>query len=235
MRHLEKQKDDFIGIVSHELKNPLTSIKAFSQLLENYLDQNKDEKGTFYLSKMAVQIERLTELMASFTDVYQIQNGKLALKKKSFKLDELIANTVVDFHYATKSHTIEHSVPNDLIVFADKERISSVLVNLISNAIKYSPMSKKVLVSATVDDDQVTITVQDFGFGISKVERIRIFERFFRVRSKKEKNIPGLGLGLYISHEIITQHKGKIWVDSIEGQGSTFNVQLPRSKKEKVL
>lgn len=232
-KQLEKQKDDFIDIVSHELKTPLTGIKAFSQLLERYLEQNKDKRGTFYLSKMTNQIDRLTQLMASFVNVYKIQNGKLALHKKNFLIEELISSTVSDFQYTTKSDIVLHDAKTKAFVHADREKIAQVLINLISNAIKYSPNADKVVVTTTQDPQKVTISVQDFGLGIPKEEQRKIFERFFRVKGKREKNISGLGLGLYISYEIVKQHKGKIWVESIEGKGSTFYFTLPK-KVERV-
>lgn len=227
-KQLEKQKDDFIGIVSHELKTPLTSIKVFSQILEKHLEKSKDKKGSFFLSKMTIQMERLKQLMASFMNVYKIQNGKLALHKQNFNVNELISSIVSDFQFTTKSHTVEHNGQSNTAIFADYERISQVLINLISNAIKYSPEAKKIIVSSSQDRDNVIISVQDFGLGIPQEEHGKIFDRFFRVKGKNEKSISGLGLGLYISYEIITQHKGKIWLESAEGKGSTFFFSLPK-------
>lgn len=232
-KQLEKQKDDFIGIVSHELKTPLTGIKAFSQLLEKHLEQSKDKKGAFFLSKMTNQMERLTQLMASFVNVYQIQNGKLALHKKNFDLDKLISTVVSDFQYTTQSHTVMQDVQSNTTLHADPERIAQVLVNLISNAIKYSPSADKVIVKSVKKSNTVTISVQDFGLGIPREEQDKIFGRFFRVKGKKEKGISGLGLGLYISYEIINQHQGKIWVESKEGKGSTFYFTLPIKTADK--
>lgn len=226
-KQLEKQKDDFIGIVSHELKTPLTTIKIFSQILEKHLDLYKDKRGSFFLSKMTGQMERLSQLMASFVNVYKIQNSKLSLHRKNFAIDELVSSIVSDFQYTTKSHTVEHKGSPKVNVYADRERIAQVLVNLISNAIKYSPNADKVIVTVSQKDDNVTVSVQDFGLGIPQEEQVKIFERFFRVKAKRDKDISGLGLGLYISFEIIKLHKGKIWVESKEGKGSTFYFSLP--------
>jgi PAS domain S-box-containing protein len=232
-KQLEKQKDDFIGIVSHELKTPLTSIKIFSHLLEKHQKQNNDKKGAFYLKKMTDQMERLTQLMASFVNVYKIQTGILELKKKHFKLDELISATVSDFQYTTTSHVIVHECRSNATVYADRERITQVLINLISNAIKYSPHAKKIIITCVQNDRTVTVSVQDFGYGIPKSEQKKVFDRFFRVKSKREKDISGLGLGLYISQEIIERHKGKIWVESMQEKGSTFSFMLPIDTKKK--
>jgi PAS domain S-box-containing protein len=226
-KQLEKQKDDFIGIVSHELKTPLTSIKIFSQMLEIDLKRNKDTKGLAFLEKMTSQIEKLTQLMASFTNVYKIQTGKLTLRKEEFDIEDLISSVIADFQYTTTTHTIDHKRQVNLTVKADKERITQVVINLISNAIKYSPTQKKIIVSANKDKNNVIVSVQDFGSGIPKVEQKKIFDRFYRISQKKESKISGLGLGLYISSEIINQHKGKIWVDSHNGKGSIFHFSLP--------
>jgi signal transduction histidine kinase len=230
-KKLEKQKDDFIGIVSHELKTPLTSIKAYSQILERHLSDDNDQQGLVFLSKMTSQMERLTQLMASFVNVYKIQNGKLVLHKKNFDLGNLITTVVSDFHYTTKSHVIEYTNTSKIIINADQERIAQVLINLISNAVKYSPNKHKVRVTVSQTVNTTLTSVEDYGLGIPLEVKEKIFDRFFRVKGKKENNISGLGLGLYISYEIITLHKGKIWVDSVEGKGSTFYFSLPTSKK----
>jgi len=231
-KQLEKQKDDFIGIVSHELKTPLTSIKLFSQIMKKHLDQVKDEKAALYLSRMTNQIDRLEQLMASFEKVYKIQNGKLKLHKKNFDMDELINTVASDFQYTAKSHVIEHKTRSNSKVYADKDRITQVLVNLMSNAIKYSPAAKKVVVASASSPQKVIVSVQDFGMGIPNDEQDKVFQRFFRVKGKREKDISGLGLGLYISSEIVDQHKGKIWVDSNEGKGTTFYFSLPIPLKQ---
>lgn len=179
------------------------------------------------MSKMTTQIDRLALLMASFVNVYKIQNGKLALRKKNFNITELVRTIVSDFQYTTKSHSLEYKSCKEAVLFADKERIAQVLVNLISNAIKYSPASDKVIITCSKNQNNIIISVQDFGIGIPKDEQVKIFDRFFRVKGKKKNGISGLGLGLYISREIVNRHKGKIWVVSIEGKGSTFRFSLP--------
>lgn len=226
-KQLENQKDDFIGIVSHELKTPLTSIKIYANLLYKHSKQLKDKKGLYLLSKMTEQMERLTQLMASFVNVYQIQSGKLALRKTTFEIDKLISSVVGDFQYTSQSHMVEYDGTAGIKMYADRDRIAQVLVNLISNAIKYSPKANKVVVSTHKEGDFIAVAVQDFGMGIPKEEHDKIFERFFRVKEDKGKDISGLGLGLYISNEIITQHKGMINVESTVGKGSKFTFLLP--------
>lgn len=226
-KHIEQQKDDFISIASHELKTPVTSLKVYTQLLQKHPLITNDKKSSFMLAKMDTQMNRLTELIASFMNVYKMSTGKLRLKKQRFQLDKLIAEVVGNFQYTISSHIIEHIAGTKIKVFADKARIHQVLINLISNAIKYSPDADKVIVSQNQDADKVTVSIQDFGMGIPKNEQHKIYERFFRAKGKKEGNIPGLGLGLFISNEIVKQHRGELWVKSTKGKGSMFYFTLP--------
>lgn len=232
-KHIEQQKDDFISIASHELKTPVTSMKAYTQLLQKHPLITNDKKASFMLEKMDIQMNRLTELVASFMNVYKMRSGKLRLKKQRFQLEELIAEVVGNFQYTISSHIVERTDDTKVRVYADKARIHQVLVNLISNAIKYSPDADRVIVSLIPERDKVTVSVKDFGMGIPKEEQHKIYERFFRAKGKKEGDIPGLGLGLYISTEIVTQHGGELWVKSKEGKGSTFYFTLTLAKTSK--
>ncbi len=230
-KQIERQKDDFISIASHELKTPVTSMKMYAQILQKHPLLTNDKKAADMLSKMDSQMNRLTELVASFMNVYKLGTGKLRLHKKHFELVELITEVVANFQYTVTSHIVEQTGELKAKVFADSARINQVLVNLISNAIKYSPDADKVIVNLSKTKGIVTVSVQDFGMGIPKDEQNRIYERFFRAKGKKEGKIPGLGLGLFISTEIVKQHGGKLWVDSVDKQGSTFYFTLPINKK----
>lgn len=231
-KQIDRQKDDFISIASHELKTPVTSMKLYAQILQKHPLLTNDKKAADMLSKMDVQMNRLTELVASFMNVYKLGSGKLRLHKKHFELAGLVAEVVANFQYTVTSHTVEQTGDLKAKVFADSARINQVLVNLISNAIKYSPDADKVKVNLSKTKDKVMVSVQDFGIGIPKHEQGRIYERFFRAKGKKEGKIPGLGLGLFISSEIVKQHGGDLWVDSIENHGSTFYFTLPLGKKK---
>ena len=230
-KQIDRQKDDFISIASHELKTPVTSMKMYAQILQKHPLLTNDKKAADMLSKMDLQMNRLTELVSSFMNVYKLRTGKLRLHKKHFELAELIAEVVANFQYTVTSHTVEQKGELQARVFADSARINQVLVNIISNAIKYSPDGDRVIVNLTKTEEAVTVSIQDFGMGIPKEEQARIYERFFRAKGKKEGKIPGLGLGLFISAEVIKQHGGRIWVDSTEGQGSIFYFTLPLGKK----
>lgn len=226
-RIIEQQKDDFVGYVTHELKTPLTSLSAFIQILQGYHEKTQDKKSQFLVAKVAGQVERLTSLLSSFNSVYKAQNGVLQLNKIRFNLSALVTETVETFQYTTATHTITIEGSLNKEVNADRERIRQVIVNLLINAIKYSPTSDTIIVRLQEAAKEVTVSVEDFGLGIPKSQQEHIFERFFRVKNKEKYNVKGLGLGLYITKEIMAAHEGKLWVESIEGKGSTFSFSLP--------
>ncbi len=226
-RDIEKQKDMFIGIASHELKTPITTMKVYAQILEKRLLQKGDNKDTYLIQNINKQTDRLTNLINDLLNTSIIQAGKLALEKKNFDLNAVISKTVVDFQYATETHQIIKEGELEEQVFGDKGRVEQVLTNLITNAIKYSPKGGDVIVRLGKDKNNAIVSVQDFGFGIEKRDQTKVFERFYRTDDKKEMNVAGFGLGLYIASEIIKGHHGKIWVESTKGKGSIFYFTLP--------
>lgn len=235
---VERQKDDFVGYVTHELKTPITSISAFIQLLQGHHSKTGDKKSQFLLAKVAGQLDRLTKLLNSFTHVYKAQNGMLELQKEVLDLQELVHETVEMFQYTTTTHTISIDGAITKPISMDKERIRQVIINLLINAIKYSPDSDTVVVKMNEEANDAVISIQDFGPGIPNDVQTKIFERFFRVRTSDQGyTVKGLGLGLYIALEIIKAHSGKLWVESAEGKGSTFSFSLPleteKGKKRK--
>lgn len=225
---MDTQKDNFVGYVTHELKTPLTSLSMFLQILTGYHKKTKDKKSQFLLQKATSQIDRLTKLLDSFANVYKAQTGKLELHKEKFDMNKLVSEAVGAFQYIESTHDIRHEGVIKQQITADRERIHEVLVNLLTNAIKYSPKSDKIVVKLTEEDKKIVVSVKDFGVGIPKEEKEKVFERFFRVKSKKENAISGLGLGLYLVEEIVKAHKGLLWVESTEGVGSTFYFSLPK-------
>lgn len=228
-KRVEQQKDDFVGYVTHELKTPLTSLSAFVQLLQGYHTKTGDKKSQFLLAKVAGQLERLTKLLNSFTHVYKAQTGMLELHKEKLDLYALIKETVEMFQYTTTSHTISIDGTLHKLIRADKERIRQVIINLLINAIKYSPNADTIIVKLAEDQKMCVVSVQDFGPGIPKAAQTRIFERFFRMQEHYHA-VKGLGLGLYIALAIIKAHKGKLWVESNEA-GSTFSFSLPQKMR----
>ncbi|MES2436782.1 MAG: ATP-binding protein [Patescibacteria group bacterium] len=234
-RRIEKEKDDFIAMASHELKTPLTSIKMFIQLLQKRHKKDKDINSLFISNKIDSQIDRLSSMMSSFLNVYSIQSGTMAMHRNHFLLDKAVHEEVETFQYSTDTHKITVSGSTGIKIFADKERISQVLINLLTNAIKYSPDSKKIAIKISKNKTDIIISVQDFGMGIARDQQEKIFERFYRTNGKKEREIKGLGLGLYITSEIIKSHGGKIWLESKVGTGTTFFFSLPIHKTPKKL
>ena len=218
-----EKKDEFIGIASHELKTPLTTAKAYIQLLERNLKSDLNRK---YVMKASDHIAKLNMLISDLLDVSKIQAGKLKLNIKDFKLDEMIHETVEGMQHSVNNHKIEVKGDSEITITGDKERIEQVLINFISNAVKYSPNSNKVLVNVKDLGEQAEVSVTDYGIGIPKDKLKNLFQKFYRVEEAAFK-FQGLGIGLYISAEIIKRHKGSVHVESEEGKGSTFTFKLP--------
>lgn len=226
-KQLQQQKDDFIGIASHELKTPVTSIKAYAQMLEKILLKKGDVMEAGLMKKMDAQLNRLTSLIGDLLDVTKVNAGKLQYNHTHFDFNEMIHFVIEDLQHATEQHQIMMNLEEVGQVFADKERVSQVLTNLITNAIKYSPDTEKIIVHTSISGENVEVCVEDFGIGIAEDKLHKVFEQFYRVSGNMQHTFPGLGLGLYISSEIIKREGGRIWVDSTEGKGSKFCFSIP--------
>lgn len=229
-KFLQQQKDNFIGIASHELKTPVTSIKAYTQVLERMLRKNGSMKEAQMISKMDGQLNRLTSLIGDLLDVTKINSGRLQFNDRTFEFNTLVAELVEDLQRTTQNHLLAATYSDPVEVFGDEERIGQVITNLITNAIKYSPGTGRIDISTTHVADGVHFCVKDYGIGIAKENLDKVFEQFYRVTGDMQHTFPGLGLGLYISAEIIKRAGGEIWVNSIEGQGATFCFRLPLQK-----
>lgn len=223
----EERKDEFMSIASHELKTPISSIKAYAQIIQSRLSTDADDTSRGFLSKMDEQLNNLTKLVDDLLDVSKIQSGKLQIKKEESDFDTSIRNVVSDMQKIIRTHTISLEGGITRPVFMDVYRMQQVLINLITNAVKYSPQADRVRIAMETDTDKVTVSVQDFGIGIAKDELKKVFAPYYRVSSKHAAKFPGLGLGLRIAKEIVEQHGGKMWVKSKYGEGSTFFYSLP--------
>jgi signal transduction histidine kinase len=226
-KQLEKHKDEFIGIASHELKTPVTSIKAYAQVLEKRFTKVGDMASASLLEKMNSQIDRLTNLIGDLLDATRIDGGKLQFRVVRFNFDELIHEVVEEMQRTTGVHMLRIRGRTGKHVVADRERTGQVVTNFLSNAIKYSPKGREIRIHLRIIKNGVKVCVQDFGVGIPKERQKKVFERFYRVSGPGQETIPGLGLGLFISSEIVKRQGGKIWVDSEEGRGSMFCFTLP--------
>lgn len=226
-KFLEQQKDDFLGIASHELKTPVTSIKGNVQVLEHTLRSKGDAHAANQLQKVDRQINKLVSLINDLLDVTKIETGKMLFTREDFDFDELVDEVVKSMQFVSVNHILKRTGDTyKAIVNGDRNRIEQVITNLISNAIKYSPGADKVIVNTSIGQGVVNLSVQDFGPGLSSEHLNKVFDRFYRV-SGANNWASGLGLGLYISAEIVGKHNGKIWVESILNEGSTFYVSLP--------
>jgi len=223
----EIRKNDFIAMASHELKTPLTSIKSYLQLLSKKLASNNDTFINNALSKANNQVNKMTDLIHGFLDLSKLESGKLQLNPELFDMNKLIGDCITELLLSTYSHTLVFNNPGILNVTGDKEKLGQVIGNFLSNAVKYSAKGTSIVVSSTITDGFVVVAVADEGVGIKLKDHKKVFQRFYRVDNEKIKHVSGFGIGLYLSTEIIQSHKGKIWVESTEGVGSTFYFSIP--------
>ena len=229
----QKNKDDFMGVASHELKTPLTSVKAYTQLLIDHFEHTDDTQAKSYLQQTTKSVNKLEKFISDILDISRIQSGRLTLQKAEFLLNQMLKEVVDNLQVTSKSHQIKLQDMSDAIyVDADASRIEQVIINLINNAIKYSPKADKVVVILTQKLDYAEVAIQDFGVGIEEADLPNIFDRFYRVDEHKNK-VAGMGIGLNISHEIIQLHDGELWAESAVDEGSIFYFTLPLSKNSK--
>lgn len=217
---LEK-KDEFISIASHELKTPLTSLKAYLQLIANYNKEAVPDRVKNFINKADSSMNKLHMLVNDLLDFSKIQAGKLDFRKKPMHANELVAVCAENARYMFPEHHIVFVPGIDYLVNGNMERLEQVLMNLISNAVKYAPEHKEIILSIGFENGKVKVSVTDFGIGLSENQQEKIFERFYRVEDKSFM-ASGLGMGLYISMEIVKSHHGTMGVDSKLGEGSTF-------------
>ncbi|MCO5951059.1 PAS domain-containing sensor histidine kinase [Mucilaginibacter flavidus] len=221
-----ERKDEFIGIASHELKTPLTSLKGYLQLISSYKRDELPPAVKQYIEKANTSLNKLQRLINDLLDVSKIQAGKLEYAFIRFNITFLIKACIENAEHIHPDNNFIIRDGKDYTVNGNPERLEQVVMNLINNAVKYSPQNKDVIIHISDHNDSVRVSVTDFGIGLSAEQQERIFERFYRVEDKKYTT-SGLGMGLYISAEIITYHNGSIDVESEAGKGSTFYFELP--------
>lgn len=227
-KRAEGKKDEFLSIASHELKTPLTSLKAYIQLLERTFAKTENPKTPTYIERAKDEVIKLENLIADLLDISKIENGKLKINKAEMDLEKTVNNAIETINH-TKTSPIRIERQGDKFetnVLADAVRIEQVLINFLTNAIKYAPDTEKVLVKTKVKDNNAFIAVQDFGIGIPAEKQKNIFSKFYRVEESSVK-FQGLGLGLYICAEIINQHNGTYGLDSEPEKGTTIYFTIP--------
>jgi PAS domain S-box-containing protein len=222
----EKRRDEFVSTASHELKTPLTSQKVFGELLEQLIDKNGYTDLKPYIKRINTQTDKITKLVEDLLELSRFQNARLKLEQKFFSYSELV-DEIIDALQLTTPIKILQKGKIRQKVKGDRERLGQVLTNLLTNAVKYSPKTDKIIVTIRQRDSEILTSIQDFGIGIDKAYHQRIFERFFRIYDTDEKTYPGMGIGLYLSQEIVRRHGGKMWLESKKGKGSTFYFSLP--------
>jgi signal transduction histidine kinase len=225
-RYVNEKKTEFLSIASHELKTPLTTIKAFTQLA---LMEGDDlpENIRMYLSKINLQSEKLTKLVQQLLDISKVESGQLDFSMEEMPMNVYIRDTVLLIAKSIPTHPVSIEVNEDVVARIDKLRLEQVFSNLLVNAAKYSDERSPIRVSTALESDKMLrISVVDEGIGLSEQNIRRVFEKFFRAE-EIARSYSGLGMGLYIASKIIHAHGGRIWIDSAPDVGSTFHFSIP--------
>ncbi|MCI0921777.1 hybrid sensor histidine kinase/response regulator [Sphingobacterium rhinopitheci] len=228
-KQIEQKKDEFMTIASHELKTPLTSIKGYIQLLDRISETIENKKVGTFIDKTQDQVRKLESLISDLLDISRINNGKLQINKNYFNLEEVINNVIYTIEQTHTDNKINIVRVGDIFeenIYGDAIRIEQVLINFLTNAIKYSPGSDLIYVKTKLDLDCVIVEVEDFGIGISEENQNYVFNKFYRVK-ESALNFQGLGIGLYICSEIIQEHRGSYGVKSKLGKGTQMYFTLP--------
>jgi PAS domain S-box-containing protein len=222
----ETRKSDFIGMVSHELKTPLTSLGAIIQVANAKLRNSEDDFIVGAMQKANQQIKRMTAMINGFLNISRLESGKIHIDKQDFDMETLILDVIEEANLTVSTHLIHFECCQPILVSADRDKIGSVISNFVSNAIKYSPKGGDIVVTCTTKDDRVIVSVKDHGMGIKPEDLAKIFDRYYRIEADHTRHISGFGIGLYLSSEIIERHGGSVWAESESGKGSTFYFSL---------
>jgi two-component system CheB/CheR fusion protein len=228
LRELERQKDALPGIVSHELKAPLTNAKLYIYMLRRCVAKGEEKQTVIYLEKLEKQVNLLSFFVNDLLDTTAIEKGMLRMHPEPFAIDDLVQSIVEKFRLAYPTLRLLVEMEPHIEVYGDRVRTGQVLVNLLSNAIKYSEPDGRIHVKVKVDEELVTVSVQDHGVGIPRDQQERIFELFYHAREARQERVVGLGLGLFIATQIVKRQGGRIWVESTPGEGATFFFTIPR-------
>ena len=224
----EQRKDDFMGMISHELKTPLTSLKAYLQLLQRMEIGSENSKQQNMLEKSVKQVNYMNSMINGFLNVSRLDSGQMHIEKQLFDMRQLLAEIEQEVLSTNHTRNFIFKLEEEAKVRADWDKISQVLHNLIGNAIKYSPIETIITVDyANTDDNYLKVNVSDHGIGISENDQEQIFQRYYRVKDINSKTTAGFGIGLYLSKEIIELHKGIIEVNSSSEKGTVFSFSLP--------
>ena len=224
-KELEKEKEDVMGFVAHELRNPLSNVILCNELMSEALKENDFELLESMLEKSKNNAARLQKMITELYESTKINSGYMQLQISDFNFFDAIKEAIETVEVLQPSYQITVNGNANIMISGDRYRLIQVLTNYLSNGIKYSNGKTSVSLSITHDDKTITVAVKDEGLGISKEQLPYVFERFFRV--EKTRNIEGIGLGLFLCRQIIHAHKGRVWAESEEGKGSVFYFSIP--------
>lgn len=227
---VEKQKDEFISFVSHELKNPLAAIRGFAELTIRSTRISKNERVKGYGEQIRGQADKILELINDLLDITKIEIGKFTYSNEIVDVDDLVRDIVMHQRIIAKNRKINLVGRLSKTITGDSYRIRQAIVNLLTNALKYSVENKPVTIRMRSNMDRIHISVRDYGVGIPEDEQSRIFDRYYRTRNAEKKRLEGIGLGLFITNQIVKHHEGDISVNSEPGRGSIFTIILPVNK-----
>jgi K+-sensing histidine kinase KdpD len=223
----DQRNKEFLTIASHELKTPLTSLKAYLQIALRGFEKNSKDQSISFIKKAEEFSDKLGKLIFNLLDISKIQAGKLTIEKQPVNISNMLREIVQSSQVLYPSHTLYLNLTEDFIIDIDPVRIEQVFVNLINNAVKYSPNANNVNLRAEKNNNLLYITVHDSGIGIDSSNQHKVFDKFYRIEELSKNDTQGLGIGLYISAEIVKQHNGNIWVENHEEGGAIFFVTLP--------
>ncbi len=223
------KKDEFIGIAAHELKTPLSTIKGFAELLAKASRKLSQKKIISYASEIELQSDRLLSLVEGLLNVTKIEIGKFEYKDEPFDLNDLVREVISYQKLIEKNRKITLVGKCKKIICGDRYRIGQVITNLLTNAIKYSPPKSKIEIRIKEKGKSVFLSIKDYGIGIPKSDQKHIFSQYYQAKKAHDGTTEGLGMGLYISSQIIKNYHGKLWVKNNRGKGSTFFLELPNS------
>lgn len=223
----EQRKNDFISMVSHELKTPLTSALTYVQVSKKRTTDNGDNTSAAMLERTEKQLTKMTRMINGFLNVSRLESGKLQMDLQRFELAGLIKEVKEETMTESSGHRLIFAPLPQIWVNADREKIGQVIQNLISNSVKYSKTDTPINIAAAITNGMAQVSIKDEGIGISEEDLPRLFERYYRVKDAEAKHISGFGIGLYLCAEIVREHRGHIWAESKVGEGSTFYFTLP--------
>jgi two-component system sensor histidine kinase VicK len=226
-RALEQKKEEYIGIASHELRTPIQTLSLYSELLSKRLGLEGDKENLQTLRDIQGQTARLVTLIDDLLLVSKVEGDGVEIRREKFDPVLMLRKILADYKNLASTNRLIFKGKRGRLVRADKNRIAQVLINLLTNAVKYSPQTGRIVVRVERKAHKCVISIQDSGPGISIVDQRHIFDRFYRAKSAGAPNIAGVGLGLYISKEIIKKHRERLWVKSSSGKGTTFFFTLP--------